>query len=1554
MDLLLLKDIMARSPVCMDEHYSVADALERMESHQTSTAVVTTASGHITGLVTEQALRERVRYCDDPDARLCDARQTTVTPYHAARLQAIFDTTQQLIALLEPDGRIINLNRMASEYFNMTPADACGMNLADYEWWANDAVRQAKVRLSIQQARGGQYVRYRVVMPHSDPHDTIDFRLSPVFDAQGQVHMLVAEGRIITDEIRAQRRLKQSEMRYRSFITHTSEIVFSIEPEQPIPMADRVEQQIAQLLDARVVTANLAMAKRYHHTDPDDVLGMTIGQLHLESGCTDEQFLQNWIQAGYTFNGYITKAINAAGICTWYSNNLNAVIHNHALIRLWGTQTDITERILAEDALSHSEELKRGILNSINAEIAVINHSGNIISTNERWKAFASNHCPESNRVVLNHIGNHNYFDLLKRYSSHSDCVARQVYQGIQDVISGQIVHFTLEYNCDTEHNYRWFHLSVTPLPNKNMVVITNTNISDQKVSELALQESETHLQLALDAGGAGIWVWDIHRDKVFIDDRFARFFGVSHIQPLPLAQVLTGVHPHDYQRVADEFQTAIQEQDDYTGEFRVTGEERLRWVSARGHIERDQQQRATRFSGVVLDITERKLAEEKLKSEQDLHSQYLSTMQTLMVALDQHANIVMINRAACELLGYPQSWLMGKNWFETCLKLPDIQDETLPVFQQIMRGDIEPSQYFENHIVDRYGQRHLIAWHNAILRDANGKGTGVLSSGQDITEQRKMELIKRDNEKTLRVIFEQAGVGVALVDSASGRFLRINHKYCELLGYSEQELANGIHVWDIIHPDDIEQDRHQIQRLLDGEILHYAVEKRYIHRDGSIVWVNLTATPTWEDDGDPHHHIAVVQDITPRKESEQKLKQAESDWIQAMDQFDDAFYLVDMERHLIRANKAFYDMIDVAPESCIGRPIAQLVHPEKEQFPCPIDQALKEHREVTLTLEADNHSNPMKRPIEISLRLVHDSQQQPTGMLVAIRDLSRTRQIRERLRLAGIVFDNTTEGIMVTDAEARVLEINQAFTDILGYQRHEIIGQSPGILNSGRHDDAFYKQMWTSLEQTGQWRGEIWNRRQDGSILPEWQTITRVEDERGNLTQFVAVFSDISQIKQSQEELAYLAHHDPLTGLPNRLLLNERLEQAIHRAARHNSQFTLMFLDIDNFKHINDSLGHPVGDQLLQALAAILAEAIGEEDTVARVSGDEFVIILNQVKTPQEAAQAGHHLIEMLAHPCRLQDREIAVTTSLGLCIYPKDGNNTADLLRNADAAMYKAKDNGRNTISFYNKNMTQEAFDRVMLENDLRQAIQRQELFLVYQPQINLSTGRCIGAEVLLRWEHHKLGMISPARFIPIAEDSGLIQNIGEWVLQTACQQGRIWLDEGLDIGRLAINIAGPQLQRGNLVDMVEEILAQTGFPAEQLELEVTESYIMKQADQAIICLKELRQMGITLAIDDFGTGHSSLSYLTQLPIHKLKIDQSFVRDLPEDQQKMTITNTVIVMGKSLGLTVIAEGVETKQQAAFLHDRECHEVQGYLYSKPKPADDFKCYILNHMTTSV
>lgn len=1463
----------------------------------------------------------------------------------SARLQAIFDTTKQLIGLMEPDGTVISLNKTAAHYFGVTQSNACGMSFIEHTWWSRDAARQSKIRLAIQQASSGQYVRYRVHLDQDGHDDVIDFSLSPVFDEQQQVHMLVAEGHIITKEVRAQLRLKESEESYRSFITHTQETVFSIEPEQPIPISLSDDEQIARLLSATVVTANLAMAKRYGYENPDDLLGLTIAQLHIQSGCTDEHFLQNWIESSYQFNGYISRSEDEQGISSWYSNNLTGVTEHGCLVRLWGTQTNITDRIMAEEAQGRSEELKRGVLNSIHAEIAVINSSGNIITANERWKSFRSSTCPDSCRLVCGHTGDSNYFDLLLEAAADRPCIAGDAYQGILSVMNGTSPNFTMEYPCDCETEQRWFHISVTPLSNQ-MVVITNTNITDRKFSELALKESEAHLQLALDAGDAGIWVWDIPTDKVFLDDRFAHFFGIQESHPISIMKVFDGIHPDDRDRANEDIDNALSGQGHYRSEYRVVSEGKVRWLSARGRIERNEQHIAIRFSGVVLDITERKHAEKKLQSEQDLHTQYLRTMQTLMVALDKNANIVMINRAACELLGYREGELIGRNWFESCLKEPEYQQEVMPVFRQIVNGSVSHVEHFENHIIDRHGKRHLIAWHNAVLRDADGRGTGVLSSGQDITEQRQTENALRDNEKTLSVIFEQAGVGVALVNSRTGQFLRINHKYCELLGYSEQELASGNSLWSIIHPDDLEQDQKQIQRLLDGSITHYSVEKRYIHRDGSIVWVSLTATSTWENSHDPRHHIAVVQDITLRKESEQKLQQAESDWIQAMDQFDDAFYLIDMNRHLIRANTAFYTLIGSSPEEAIDRPIHQLVHPHGEDSPCPVCQAQLENRETTVTLEIDDPNNPTDHPIEVALRLVHDSNDIPAGMLVAIRDLSHTRQIRERLRLAGIVFDNTTEGIMVTGADARVLEVNQAFTDILGYQRNEIIGQKPSILNSGQHNPEFYEDMWQSLENTGQWRGEIWNRRKDGSILPEWQTITRVDDELGNLAQYVAVFSDISQIKQSQEKLAHLAHHDPLTDLPNRLLLNERLERAISRAKRNNKRFTLMFLDIDNFKHINDSLGHPIGDQLLKALAHTLSSAVRCEDTVARVSGDEFVVILDQVATSDNASLVARKLIEKVAQPCHLGDREIAVTTSLGICIYPEDGQTPAELLRNADAAMYKAKANGRNTISFYNKSMTEEAFDRVMLENDLRQAIDRKELFLVYQPQIDLTTGLCIGAEVLLRWRHRSLGMISPARFIPIAEDSGLIHLVGEWVLRTACQQGAIWLEQGLNIGRLAVNIAGPQLQRGNLVELVRDVLDQTGFPPEHLELEVTEGYIMKQADQAIDCLHQLREMDITLAIDDFGTGHSSLSYLTQLPIHKLKIDQSFVRDMPENKQKMTITNTVIAMGKSLNLTVIAEGVETRLQADFLYERECHEVQGYLYSRPLETTDFQHYI--------
>jgi diguanylate cyclase (GGDEF)-like protein/PAS domain S-box-containing protein len=553
--------------------------------------------------------------------------------------------------------------------------------------------------------------------------------------------------------------------------------------------------------------------------------------------------------------------------------------------------------------------------------------------------------------------------------------------------------------------------------------------------------------------------------------------------------------------------------------------------------------------------------------------------------------------------------------------------------------------------------------------------------------------------------------------------------------------------------------------------------------------------------------------------------------------------------------------------------------------------------------------------------------------------DITERKQAEERLRLLAAVFENTAEGAVITDADANAVEVNRAFTEILGYARDEVLGRNPRMWQSGRHDQAYFQNMWRALSETGHWRGEIWNRRKDGSVFPEWLSISSIHDAMGRLTHYIGVFSDISQVKQSEALLDHLAHHDALTDLPNRLLLNERLDQAIRHACRRRGTVALLFLDIDHFKHINDSFGHPVGDSLLQAVAGRLMEQVRMEDTVARIGGDEFVVLLEHLADPMQAGVVAQKVVAAFTAPFDVDAQSIVISVSLGICLYPQDGEDVDTLMRNADAAMYRAKDEGRNTHRFYTAELTSKAIERVTLEASLRRAIERDEFVLYYQPQVELASERVIGVEALIRWQHPELGMVSPARFIPLAEECGLISAIGDWVLRSACRQGRIWLERGLDFGRIAVNVAGPQVRPG-LARGVQEILAETGLPAQYLELEVTEGFIMRQDGAAIEELHALRRLDVALAIDDFGTGYSSLGYLKRLPIQKIKIDQSFVRDLPGDLDDAAITKAVIALGGSLERAVIAEGVETVQQAEFLLHAGCREAQGYLYSRPiEPA---------------
>ena len=567
----------------------------------------------------------------------------------------------------------------------------------------------------------------------------------------------------------------------------------------------------------------------------------------------------------------------------------------------------------------------------------------------------------------------------------------------------------------------------------------------------------------------------------------------------------------------------------------------------------------------------------------------------------------------------------------------------------------------------------------------------------------------------------------------------------------------------------------------------------------------------------------------------------------------------------------------------------------------------------------------------------------------VAVRYLDiaqRLRDANDGLRQAASVFDNTAEGIMITDAAARILSVNRAFTEVTGFAADEVVGRTPRVLSSGRHDAAFYRAIKASLAARDHWVGEVWNRRKCGEIYPELLTINTIRDSHGAVAKYVALFRDITLMKRAQEDLERLAHFDPLTGLPNRALLNERLHHALERIRRNNGELAVMVLDLDGFKTVNDSLGHPAGDRLLQTVAERFLGVLRGEDTVARLGGDEFAVILEDIRHGGDAAEVARKLLDALAAPVDIGGHSALVTASVGIALYPQDGDDTTALLRAADTAMYQSKQGGRNTFHFHHRDMALAVRRRLEFEQGLHRALECNELEVWYQPQVDLASGAVIGAEALLRWRDPSVGLIPPGEFIPLAEETGLIIPIGEWVLNAACADARRWREQFGWTGKVSVNVAGPQIERGDFHFCVLRALGVNALPAEALELEITETFIMHNAENAMSVVRQLRALGITTAIDDFGTGYSSLAYLKHLAIDRLKIDRCFVKELPADRDDAAIVAAVVALGTSLGFTVIAEGVETEAQRDFLIRAGCDQGQGYLFSKPLPVPEFEAWL--------
>jgi diguanylate cyclase (GGDEF)-like protein/PAS domain S-box-containing protein len=541
----------------------------------------------------------------------------------------------------------------------------------------------------------------------------------------------------------------------------------------------------------------------------------------------------------------------------------------------------------------------------------------------------------------------------------------------------------------------------------------------------------------------------------------------------------------------------------------------------------------------------------------------------------------------------------------------------------------------------------------------------------------------------------------------------------------------------------------------------------------------------------------------------------------------------------------------------------------------------------------------------------------------------------------ASVVFENASEGIIVTDADGVILAVNPAFTSITGFDASDAIGKRPGLQHSGRHDAVYYRQIWHSLLTTGQWQGEIWNRRKNGEVYPAWENISSVRDGAGKVTNYVAMLSDITPIKRAEQQLTHLAHHDPLTDLPNRLLFSGHLQQSIDRTRRHGRKVGLLFIDLDRFKRINDSMGHAAGDAVLVEVARRLRSTVRNQDLVARLGGDEFTVVLEDFDQSEVMAAFAQKIIAAVSRPLSIAGREVVVSASVGIAVFPDDGDSTEALTKAADSAMYRAKERGRNTFEFFTREITERAMERLSMESGLRSAIARGELLLLYQPQFDAATRRCVGVEALLRWRHPQEGLLPPDRFIPIAEESDLINAIGQWVLRQACAQARTWLDLGLAPVRVAVNVSGRHVLHDHLVELTRETLAAHDLTAcgGVIELEITET-MLQSVERSGEVLHALRALGVLIAIDDFGTGYSSLGMLRQLPVDTLKIDKTFIHCLRDQEDSRAIVAAMISMAHALSMRVVAEGVESESELALLCSAGCDEVQGYLLGRPMSAE--------------